>query len=603
MLSFINTNTRIPKSHHQPFARLNGPLLTSSLVLDCDPKRRGQIYRKSVVFNSRDFSFKKPKRDLHNIWSCWCRQSEGEGEGEGDGELEAEIMDFMAKSEKPTKFPTKKELMRGGRVDLVEAIRKRGGWYSLGWDEENVGGNVDEAFDIDIDIGEFQRRIESCRQSGSLRKHPEDSVLSDGNEDGCSCELNSNSRNLDSVLCIASRSLGRSLEIGADEDSRIEGILSGLEKQRNSDFGFNLRNNGYDVHPRNKNLNVGMITVSGENCEVAKIDLGGNGSLTTSFHQKSKLNSTASSISRNSEPESWRTWSNQRAGFQHTEFEAAEISFSKDQAETNSGNYPDGIFIKTEENTEDWYTYEQINHNQIRTRLQHLECDLNTALRILRSKKKECVPEECQRHIDSNYVGVGGIQTIVSVDGLNLVNTTSSPNELELQNHHHQRHKFFRLHGKYRQKVTGSSIDLRKLSDAWEFQENEFMSAKERLRSTRVKLAVLEGKMALAIIDARKIVEEKQKRIDGARKALQLLRTTCIVWPNSASDVLLAGSFDGWTSQRKLEKSSTSIFSLCLKLYPGRYEIKFIVDGKWKVDPLRPIVNNNGYENNLIIVT
>ncbi|KAL6513854.1 hypothetical protein OROHE_019310 [Orobanche hederae] len=572
MLSFINTNTRIPKSHHQPFARLNGPLLISSLVLDCDPKRRGQIYRKSVVVLSRDFSFKKPKRDLHNIWSCWCsRQSEGEGEG--DGELEVEIMDFMAKSEKPTMFPTKKELMRGGRVDLVEAIRKRGGWYSLGWDEENVGGNVDEAFDFDIDIGEFQMRIESCIQSDSSRNHPEDSVLSDGNEDGCSSELNSNSRNLDSVLCTASRSLGRSLEIGVDEDSGIEGILSGLEKQRNNNFGFNLGKNGYDVHPRNKNLNV------------ARIDLGGNGSLTTSFHQKSKLNSTASSISRNSEPESWRTWSNQRAGFQHTEFEAAEISFSKDQAETNSGNYPDGIFIKTEENTEDWYKYQQVNHNQIRTRLQHLECDLNTALRILRSKKKECIPEE------------------LSVDGLNLVNTTSSPNELELQNHHHQRHKFFRLHGKYRQKVTGSSIDLRKLSDAWEFQENEFMSAKERLRSTRVKLAVLEGKMALAIIDARKIVEEKQKRIDGARKALQLLRTTCIVWPNSASDVLLAGSFDGWTSQRKLEKSSTSIFSLCLKLYPGRYEIKFIVDGKWKVDPLRPIVNNNGYENNLIIVT
>ncbi|KAL6562570.1 hypothetical protein OROGR_003577 [Orobanche gracilis] len=487
MLSIINTNTRIPKSHHHPFARLNGPLLISSLVFDFDPKRRGS-------------------------------------EGEGDGELEAEIMDFMAKSEKPTMFPTKKELMRGGRVDLVEAIRKRGGWYSLGWDEENVGGNVDEAFDFDIDIGEFQRRIESCKQSGSLREHPEDSVLSDGSEDGCFSELDSNSRNLDSVLCTESRSLGRSMEIGADEDSGVGGILSGLEKQKNSDFGFNLGKNGYD--------------------NVARIDLRGNGSLRPSFHQKSKLNSTAGNISQNSEPESWRTWSNQRAGFQHTEFELLRFLSEKNR-QTNSGNYPDGIFIKTEENAEVWYKYEQINHNQIRTRLQHLECELNTALRTLRSKRQECIPEE----------------------------------------------------------VTGSSIDLRKLSDAWKFQEDEFMSAKERLRSTRAKLAVLEGKMALAIIDARKIVEEKQKRIDGARKALQLLRTTCIVWPNSASDVLLAGSFDGWTSQRKMEISSTGIFSLCLKLYPGRYEIKFIVDGKWKVDPLRSIVNNNGYENNLIIVT
>lgn len=45
------------------------------------------------------------------------------------------------------------------------------------------------------------------------------------------------------------------------------------------------------------------------------------------------------------------------------------------------------------------------------------------------------------------------------------------------------------------------------------------------------------------------MVEEKQKRVDSARRALRLLRTACIVWPNSASEVLLAGSFDGWASK------------------------------------------------------
>lgn len=49
--------------------------------------------------------------------------------------------------------------------------------------------------------------------------------------------------------------------------------------------------------------------------------------------------------------------------------------------------------------------------------------------------------------------------------------------------------------------------------------------------------------------EARKIMEEKQKRLNAAENALHLLRTTCIVWPNSAKEVLLAGSFDGWTSQ------------------------------------------------------
>ena len=47
-------------------------------------------------------------------------------------------------------------------------------------------------------------------------------------------------------------------------------------------------------------------------------------------------------------------------------------------------------------------------------------------------------------------------------------------------------------------------------------------------------------------------MEGKQKRIDGTRRALQLLRTACVVWPNSASEVLLAGSYDGWTTQVNL---------------------------------------------------
>ncbi|KAF7809183.1 protein PTST-like protein 2, chloroplastic-like [Senna tora] len=128
------------------------------------------------------------------------------------------------------------------------------------------------------------------------------------------------------------------------------------------------------------------------------------------------------------------------------------------------------------------------------------------------------------------------------------------------------------------------------------------MNAQDRLRSIRAKLAVLEGKMTLAIMDANKIVEEKQKRIDNAHRALRFLKTTCVVWPNAASEVLLAGSFDGWSTQRKMEKSSAGVFSVHLQLYPGKYEIKFIVDGEWKIDPLRPVVHNNGFENNVLII-
>uniref|UniRef100_A0A7C9AXI3 AMP-activated protein kinase glycogen-binding domain-containing protein n=3 Tax=Opuntia streptacantha TaxID=393608 RepID=A0A7C9AXI3_OPUST len=270
-------------------------------------------------------------------------------------------------------------------------------------------------------------------------------------------------------------------------------------------------------------------------------------------HQISdRLNRSYSNISSGQvRPDTWRTWSIQRAGISNTEFEAAEIDFGGSTNGRTANTSTDKIIVVTTDiqgpldKTKDVdSSVKEINQSDVKTRLQHLEVELSSVLHSLRS---------------------------------------NSPDLSDKMEH--------------------MSEDLRKLSDASEFQENEIMNAQEKLRSIRAKLAVLEGKMALAITDAQKVLDEKQRRIDNARRALQLLRTTCIVWPNSASEVLVAGSFDGWATQRKMEKLSTGVFSLSLKLYPGQYQIKFIVDGTWKVDPLRPIVNSGGFENNLLIVT
>lgn len=53
----------------------------------------------------------------------------------------------------------------------------------------------------------------------------------------------------------------------------------------------------------------------------------------------------------------------------------------------------------------------------------------------------------------------------------------------------------------------------------------------------------------MLLSDAQKIMEQRQRRIDAAHRALQQLRLACVVWPNPAKEVLLAGSFDGWASQ------------------------------------------------------
>ncbi|KAM0009218.1 hypothetical protein Hdeb2414_s0095g00791901 [Helianthus debilis subsp. tardiflorus] len=48
--------------------------------------------------------------------------------------------------------------------------------------------------------------------------------------------------------------------------------------------------------------------------------------------------------------------------------------------------------------------------------------------------------------------------------------------------------------------------------------------------------------------DAQKLVKKKQMRTDGGCRNLQL-HNVCIIWHDSASEVLLVGSVDGWTTQ------------------------------------------------------
>ncbi|CAN6727312.1 unnamed protein product [Malus baccata var. baccata] len=449
-----------------------------------------------------------------------CKDWDGEGD---DFTLEAEILEFMKSSKKPQAFPSKKELLEAGRDDLVDAITKKGGWLSLGWDLEE----------------EDRAQERNFRNRDSTMAKQFDSGASSGNQIGVS---GVGSSILDDSSQAASSS-GRSLEAATTEDDTgIAGILNRLEKQRNLTLGLTLREQEDSADDLLALTSSGPASVNPTKAIL-------NDSRDGSNHNRS-LSNIDVLRGDSPRPDMWRTWSTQRAGVSDLDFEADE--FSCDKTGVSEDVSRDRIFkLRAGANEPDRRieldsNQKGINHKQIRSHIKHLESELISALRLLRSKTDEAASQEGH---ESN------------------------------------------------------SADLQNLADAWEFQENEIMQAQDKLRSTRAKLAVLEGKVAMAIIESQKIVEEKQKRISDARRALRLLRTACIVWPNSASEVLISGSYDGWTTQRKMEKSRTGVFSLSLKLYPGRYEIKFIADGEWRVDPLRPIVRNNGYENNVLIIT
>lgn len=56
-----------------------------------------------------------------------------------------------------------------------------------------------------------------------------------------------------------------------------------------------------------------------------------------------------------------------------------------------------------------------------------------------------------------------------------------------------------------------------------------------------------------------------------------------------AKSVYLAGTFNDWNPHNyQLKTAAHGEWSLQLQLRPGRYEYRFLVDGRWQPDPLAP---------------
>ncbi len=56
-----------------------------------------------------------------------------------------------------------------------------------------------------------------------------------------------------------------------------------------------------------------------------------------------------------------------------------------------------------------------------------------------------------------------------------------------------------------------------------------------------------------------------------------------------AQSVTIAGDFNDWNSQEQyLKKNPDGTWTISLKLQPGSYHYKFVVDGNWQEDPNNP---------------
>ena len=80
---------------------------------------------------------------------------------------------------------------------------------------------------------------------------------------------------------------------------------------------------------------------------------------------------------------------------------------------------------------------------------------------------------------------------------------------------------------------------------------------------------------------------------------------TTFIWTATpeSKQVFLAGDFNGWDPQSSPMTRRANKFSKSIKLAPGQYQYKFLVDGVWHADPSAPLaVSSLGSTNNVIYV-
>ena len=82
-------------------------------------------------------------------------------------------------------------------------------------------------------------------------------------------------------------------------------------------------------------------------------------------------------------------------------------------------------------------------------------------------------------------------------------------------------------------------------------------------------------------------------------------RVTFTLAAPDAEEVFVAGDFNNWNEKKhQMKKDESGIWKKDVIVPPGKYEYKYLVDGKWQIDPSNKTVIQNrfGTLNNVVLV-
>ncbi|XP_019188064.1 PREDICTED: uncharacterized protein LOC109182360 isoform X2 [Ipomoea nil] len=161
-----------------------------------------------------------------------------------------------------------------------------------------------------------------------------------------------------------------------------------------------------------------------------------------------------------------------------------------------------------------------------------------------------------------------------------------------------------------------NQADINHLKFMLHQKELELTRLKQQIEEEKRTLSALQAKAESEIRRAQKLISEKDAELSAAEESLSGLKEVEIQYQVEGESVEVAGSFNGWHHKIKMDpqlQASSSIIDpsgvrkcrlwrTVLWLYPGIYEIKFVVDGHWRTDPDRELVTRGAIENNVLRV-
>ena len=105
---------------------------------------------------------------------------------------------------------------------------------------------------------------------------------------------------------------------------------------------------------------------------------------------------------------------------------------------------------------------------------------------------------------------------------------------------------------------------------------------------------------------AKKTVVQKCTKKRTAKKTVAKKSVTFTLHADKGKAVYLAGVFNQWslTAKKMAYKAKSGLYAATIKLAPGSYEYKFVVDGVWCADPenANAVANDQGTFNSVIVV-